>query len=420
MTKKHSKIKIVKPELVWPYSPTYKPFPPLEINDACECPRVVVNMSAAFVPYILGALELFRWADAFTGTDDEKQRTVGLFRDLMGVFAMASRDCGCDDGTITIHRINPITGEYEQSTDGGETWETSPDSPYVQATRLPPIPGTPSEQLACEAANNVVYQLKLIQERWSAYIGTIDDFTQFLFNLALEIAALLFLPLAGQALAAVIQAIANKIFEEAQKAFRTTPEQYDAMFTPQVWEDALCILRCAILLNGTFDEQGLSEVKSRFNAELNFSPDSAGDSLAAMVNFLGVVGLNNAASIAGEENAPCDDCQCANCSNLSNWVVLAGTIEQQEPGLLRVSGVPNGQGGTTIAISSPGGDVGNNCCAVSYDFHASPITNTAYIPCGQASPVVGIVPQGGCMWDVNFTDIFGRPIMVTFTFTNCP
>lgn len=419
VSKKHSKIKISIPELLYPYSPTAKPLPPLVISDVCECERVVVRFSAAYVPYILGALELFRWQDAFYGTPEEKERTVGLFRDLMGVIAMASRDCGCDDGVITTYRVNPDTGQIEQSSDGGQTWTIPPDSPYTQATQLPPLSGDNGTAKRCEAANNVIGQLKEIQSRWSGWIGVITGLTDFLAQLLAEVIALLFVPEGNEGIAEFITRLLSKIYEVGKELFNTTSAAYDAMFTQQIWDNALCIVLCNVGDDGRFDDAGWSAIRSRFQNELNVGGNTAGSSLACMIDVLGTVGLNNAATLHNQSQAPCDDCTCANCSNLDDWDVIYGTISLQEPGHIRLDSVVLPSGYSACRLANYKSGAMPDCCFVTVDLNSSPVTNTSYTPCGSQTPINSWPTGGACTYDLAFTDVFGRPLTIDFYFSDC-
>jgi hypothetical protein len=414
-----SKVKIRSPELVYPYSPTATPMPPIEIEDACQCPRVVVSFSDAYIPYILGALELYRWKDAFTGTDEQKTRTVGLFRDLMGVFAMASRDCGCDDGVTTIYRINPDTGKVEISTDGGDNWNVSPDDLSNISTQLPPLTGEDGDSKKCEAANNVIGALKEIQARWSGYIGVIESLTDFLAALLAEVIALLFVPQGNEGYEDIISRVIAKIYEVGKAIFNTTSEAYDAMFTQSVWDNALCIVVCNVQPDGTFTDAGWAEIRSRFESELNVGGNTAGSSLRCMVDVLGTIGLNNAASLHQQSQAPCDDCTCSNCSNLTEWQVIYGTISLQGPGHIRLQSTttPGGQSACRLANYTSGNMP--HCCFVTVDINSSPVTNTSYLPCGSGTPIDAFPPGGACCYDVSFSDAFNRPLTIDFYFTDC-
>jgi len=310
MAGKNSKITIDDPLLVFPYSPTYKPSPVPTVSAACEAPYVDVRFACALIPYVLGALEVWCWEDAFIGTLEERTLARRIFRDLQGVFAMASKNCGCEDEKTFIYRISPENGQIERSSDGGETWETSPDDPYSLGTQLPPLAGAPGSVKMCQAANNVIQQLKGIQQRWSGWLGTITDILEFEEKLVLEVLALLFVPGEGGVIADIITRLIGKVIETANDMIVVTPEEYDGWFTADVWEQALCILRCNINSDGTFDAGGWQRSRDQMEEQITGGDGTPGNSIKCMIDSLGVVGLNNATTIKSPIFIACTDCDC--------------------------------------------------------------------------------------------------------------
>lgn len=306
--KKKSVIKLPFPELLFPYSPVAKPMPPLTITEVCQAPRVQVEFSCELVPYLLGLLEIYRYKDSFTGTDEQKTISVGVMRQLMEELAMAG--CGCDDDKVIIRRINPETGQVEISEDDGATWTTDPQSPYVQATIAIPLTGPDGDVKRCEAANNVVEHLQDIQAEFSLKIGLINNVADMIVAIIVIALGILFLPFVGAALLAVITPLFTKLFEVARYLSNTTQGQYDALFTNEVWTLTRCILYCHVSDNGSFSQSAWSSVQSDMKAQMGSGIQEAGANLAAIVDVWGLVGLNNAARIGSGAEGNCDDCDC--------------------------------------------------------------------------------------------------------------
>ena len=408
------------PLLVTPYSIVKYPFPVPTITDICEGNQFRVSLPCALTPYILGALESWVWSDSFEGTPQQQEIAVGLFRDLQGVIAMASRNCDCDPDEVVKHRVNPDTGDLEQSTDDGATWKPDPASIYNRATQLPPLVGNDPDAKRCEAANNVIGAMKTIQVRWSGYIGTLNDFQDLLAHMLLDVLELLFIALEVDELLSINAQWAWKLYEEAKKFFRVTKAQYDAMFSVTVWDTVRCILLCEMNDSGQFNNASWARVKDRLPAECDFPPDSAGDTLAAMVDMMGLVGLNNAASIHEETQESCDGCACGDCSNLENWNVVYGSILFQEPGHLTINSGDAGSGNQAVRISNYTQGLSGGCCQISWDNHSSAITNQARYECGNANAIVGAIPQGSCGYDFAWTNVFGVGFTLDIYFLDCP
>jgi len=417
--KKTGKITIDDPLIVYPYSPVAKPFPVPTITDICEHPLMSVTFPCALLPYVLGALEVWRWEDSFIGTLEERLFAAGMMRDLIGVFAMSARDCDCDPGQVIIRRINPDTGEIEISTDDGVTWQTDPESPYVQATQVAPLSGDDGDIKRCEAANNVVDNMKDVQARWSSYVGVLNNITDLLAAMVIDAALMLFIPVSVVALVPALTVIFAKIIEAAQIILGTTQEAYDLLFTEANWTIARCIIYCNVSPQGTFTDGAIVSIMAQMQQQItNPSPD-AGDSMSQMIYAWGRVGTNNAAAIGAGTEGNCDDCTCGDCSNLANWTVVFGTVLEQTPGYIRLASVDNGTGQQSCRLYNWGAAPGS-CCGVHYELVSGVATNQAWYACGSSDPVFSVPPPGQCMHDVNVVNVFNDPMVVEFWFTDCP
>jgi len=306
--KKKTVINLPFPELLYPYSPVAKPMPVPPVQDVCEGDRVTVTFSCTLVPYLLGLLELYRYKDSFIGTNEEKTVAVGVFAGLMRELAMSP--CGCDDDKVVIKRINPETGQVEISDDGGVTWETDPQSPYVLATIYKPLSGEDGDVKRCEAANNVIEHLKDIQVDYSNKIGQINSLTDMIAAIIVTAVGMLFLPLAGAALIALLSPLIGKILETARFLMGTSQAAYDALFSEENWTITRCILYCNVSDDGSFTQVGWSKVIVEMKEQMGAGAQDAGANLASMVDVWGPVGLNNAARIGSGAEGNCDDCDC--------------------------------------------------------------------------------------------------------------
>lgn len=301
-------IKLPFPELLYPYSPVAKPMPPPPVQDVCEGDKVCVSFSCSLIPYLLGLLEVYRYKDSFTGTDEEKTIAVGVMRQLMEVLAMAC--CGDDSQVVKIHRINPVTGEIEVSSDDGGTWSTDPQSPYTQAIQQRPLSGTDGDIKRCEAANNVVENMKDLQAQYSNMIDTVTNIQDLLIEMIIAAAGMLFLPLAGALLLDALLPLAGKLIDLGRHLLGLDSAGYDAIFTEGNWTIATCILYCNVQSNGKFTQSGWSLSIAQLKSQLGSSFNDAGANMASMIDFWGLVGLNNAASIGAGAEGNCDDCEC--------------------------------------------------------------------------------------------------------------
>lgn len=102
---------------VW--SPVYEPFPVPQLENADDEPTYCAVFSKALLPYILGALEIWTYTDAFVGTEQEKKNAVGLFRELQYFLGRG----GCM--SISDIRIDGCNLQVQVS--GSEEWVTVGD-----------------------------------------------------------------------------------------------------------------------------------------------------------------------------------------------------------------------------------------------------------------------------------------------------
>jgi hypothetical protein len=384
--------KLPIPELLYPYSTIARPMPPPPIQNVCEGDLTCVRFSCSLIPYLLGLLEVYRYKDSFTGTDEEKTIAVGVMRQLMEVLAMSG--CGCDDNITQVikHRINPTTGDQEISIDDGATWTSDPQSVYNQATQAAPLHGADSTVKQCEAANNVVANLKDVQARWSSYIGVLNSITELLATMVVDVLAMLFLPVVGAELVALGSPITMKIFEAAQILLGTTQEAYDLLFTENNWTLLRCILYCNGHEDGTFNAGDYVNIISQVRAQLTVPSPNAGDSIACMIDSWGLIGLNNAARIGAGEEGNCDDCDCPprSCASADNfyWGTVNSTTDNMDGTVtFNVTSAP-GIDGTEFVGWGDRDNPGSPCCTfVGQSAFVGTALGGAYQSCGSSDEI---------------------------------
>jgi hypothetical protein len=419
-TKKQANINIPDPLLVRPYSIVTKPFPVPTITDICEGNQFRVLLPCALTPYILGALESWVWSDSFEGTPQEQEIAVGLFRDLQGVIAMASRNCDCDPDQIIRHRINPETGEVEQSTDDGATWTTDPQSPYVLATVVSPLPGADSPDKQCQAANNVIEEMQRLVEVYAGYIGVINGLADLMSAILVEVATMLFIAVGAGQLGDVLTPLLSKVFDTARMLSNTSVEAWNALFTENNWNTARCILVCNGHENGRYSQNDWQNIRDDLLAQLGSGAQSCGRALESMVWFWELTGLNNAASTGSNATTNCDDCACGDCSNLDNWQIVYGNVIFQEPGHLTINSGDAGSGNVAVRIANYSQGLSGGCCTITYDTHSAGIQNMARYECGSPDAIPGLIPQSTCGYDFAWTNIFGEGFTIDIYFVDCP
>lgn len=247
-----------------------------------------------------------------------------------------SDGCGCGaSAKPTNTRINPETGIYEESYDGGVTWIPAPQlDPRSSGTVFPPIAGNPGNEMRCEGANSVVsflvsmYEVELDQLQNNATIA--DAIIAVLAALSALGIFLAFVPAAVYALVAfVVGLFGHQIAEDFESAFNEA-----------TWDELLCVVYCNIAPDGSFNEE--TWVKTWIEA-VGVGGEYAGIWLSEHIKLIGVVGLTNAARAHYPGTRSCDSCECFPECVSEEWVQV-GTVVAQGDGWIEIQAAANPSG----------------------------------------------------------------------------
>lgn len=113
------------------YSPLLTSVPTPEISSATQAPLICVQMSAALVPYIIGALELYRWRDKFRGDSAQVDTALGVMQDLIAILTEGN-NCGEGDMPTSFRFTSDCGLEY--TNDNGTNWIAVPGWSEFAAT----------------------------------------------------------------------------------------------------------------------------------------------------------------------------------------------------------------------------------------------------------------------------------------------
>lgn len=263
--------------------------------------------------------------------------------------------CCTPDITIQIiHRINPDTGAMEISNDNGANWYPDPASLPSQVVNVPPVLTGSSEADKCRLASNGMHRIKEVVEAWGNGIRTIALIGTLLVFAVEALAAALLIILGQQALEGLVVVVG----EFARKWFASNPDDYDALFTEEVYHSLLCILQCNIGSDGTFSAAEFSEVLSQLDTVLpgGAGNKTAGETIRIILKGWQEQGLNNACAIDDGNVEDCADCSCA--CDLTEWVIQAGTLIERDETHITLATVDFG-GSFIATIHAPGI---NGCC----------------------------------------------------------
>lgn len=401
------------------HDPGYKLPEVIDPDTCCVCIPLPndFNHKMAF----LGQLdELGYWWNWERDPDKKGREAAAVWRNIVQCIRedLDMSGCGCGEDKPTNTRINPETGLYEVSYDGGVTWQPAPEQdPRNSGTVFPPRPGDPGDVLRCQTANSVVGFFE--ERKQEEYEGLVANatFAAFVTDLLAALAAI------GLAFALVPTAIAALLAFVVNGFARAIPEDFDSQFTNATWEALLCVVYCHCEPDGSFTEAQWQAIKTEARDMIG---GYAGQWAYDHLNLIGVVGLTNAGRANYPGSRECDDCGCAaNCEDN----VFAGIDESDMDHGTVVS--RNGDGTVTFELATSGPATGyliirfpslGNCCYVnSFTQDSGASAGVAFIPCGlpyDEGNYTVATPVGQCVQYAQWQGAAGA--IITVTFSECP
>ena len=298
-------------------------------------------------------------------------------------------DCGCGSGEDPLFRsrFNPVTGEYEESTNGGDTWTPEPNAdPRNSGSVFPPTSPGVGDTKKCEAANSIVSFFQNAQGVEKAQLDANASVAEMITALIGIMAA------AGLIFAVVPGVILGFLAFLVNTFAHLIPEDFDSQFTVTTWNDLLCILYCEMDEDGTLTDAGWLAVKVACEAEIG---GYAGIWLKDHINAIGVLGTNNAGRANWGGALDCDGCGCGSCASK----YIAGVIG----GIPRATNITYGGDWIEFDLYDNYGyimaETLNDCCFFgSFEVISGTANATGFVPCGGAYPddIVQATGVGQC------------------------
>ncbi len=292
---------------IFPYAPFTEPLP-VPDADAADAPLVQLCIGREYLPYVLGALEVFKYADAFQGDRPTQEQAARRFATLMSMIAAADEECqmfdirvvGCviqksDDGGATWVDVGDFSACGAQGPQGatgaqgpqgpagatgaqgpqgpagatgaqgpqgpaGATGAQGPQGPAgTDAYAGPPVESS-DEEVRCGIAANIITNMKQVSTDYVNALSTGSDVGVALGTLLVS----LFVP--GGIVAAEDAAAALGNLVEAGT------EAYEAALTLTAWADLECRLYCQVKAAGGYSTAvGAAWSAEIFGAGVNIS-----------------------------------------------------------------------------------------------------------------------------------------------------
>lgn len=192
------------------------------------------------------------------------------------------------------------TGEWEVSTDGGETWHSEPGSdPRNDGTSLPPIPGT-GDNVKCAAADNARDQFKAIRDQLISLLTAGTTVLAVIAGIMGAIGVILGISAVGTAIGVLLVGLATALLA-------TTPESVEEDLSDEIMDQFRCILFCHMQDNGQFTYEDWQAVITECDSTFT---GFAHTFFHGLVAGMGYIGLSNAGTIGATSADDCDDCEC--------------------------------------------------------------------------------------------------------------
>jgi hypothetical protein len=333
-------------------------------------PKNTMHVAAFF-----GALyQLTTWTSwERNGTDDGK-RVADVWWRYYQAWNTQITDLECEDGNMDcctepaiIKRVNPTTGQVEQSTDNGATWK--PVAGGLQSYIVNPVPPVSSGVAGtkCDAATNLAGQVDV----WINQVTTdFDTATSLLeFGIAVLEAILLAVVtiLSAGTLTAVEALVLPTIGAALFAAWGAGKAVFVAYWTTDIKDKILCAAYCNIGDDGSFTDAQFSAFWNKVNMDLPPSP--AKMLFMGFISSVGTSGVNAMAATGMSADADCSDCDCETTCNADNWNLVnyngspVGTLVTRDDNSITLTGIGHPDFGTPYnAMIQTGGD--DICCVV--------------------------------------------------------
>jgi len=340
---------------------------PAVIDPPKTCLQIEIPDHPDWKAVISGVLfELSYWFNWERTGDTSGAQCAAVWKQVYNSIDWGDMSCCCDEKAVIV-RVNPTTGQVEQSTDGGATWQPQPGGlPSLIVNPIPPVTSGVAAT-KCDAATNVAGQVDVwidqVSNDFTTAISLLEFATAVLEAILIAVVTILSAGTLTAAEALVLPTIAAALFA-AWGAGKTV---FDDYWSTEVKDTILCAAYCNIGDDGSFTDAQFSAFWNKCNGELPPSP--AKMLFMGFLSSVGTPGLNAMAATGMSADADCSDCDCVpGCENdfivYPNSPNYFGIIVEQTPTYVIVrTDVVNTNGlYYTYLVANPL----ENCCVINH------------------------------------------------------
>jgi len=259
------------------------------------------------------------------GTEHGKELAAVWWRYFLS-WDRVMNDLECEDGMnecctepAIILRINPTTGNVEQSSDGGVTW--TPQAGNLQSVIVTPVPPVTNgvANTKCDAASNVKGQVDVWIDQVSNDFTTATSLLEFGVAVLVAILSAVLVVLSAGALTPLEALVLPTIGAALAAAWGAGKAVFDAYWSTANRDQVFCAAVCTIGDDGSFTEAQFTAFWQRCNAHLPPSP--AKMLFMGFLSSVGRAGLCAMAASGTSADSDCSDCVCDEVCNADLWDV---------------------------------------------------------------------------------------------------
>jgi len=371
---------------------------PAVIDPPKTCLQIEIPDHPEWKAVISGLLfELTYWFNWERTGDTSGAQCAAVWKQVYNSIDWSDMSCCCQDIAL-IYRVNPTTGNIEQSNNGGSTWSAAAGG--LQSVIVNPVPPVTSGVAGtkCDAATNLAGQVDVWIDQVSNDFTTAESLVAFATAVFEAILIAVLVAVSAGTLTGVAALVIPTLGAALGAAWGAGKAVFDAYWTTDIKDAILCAAFCTIGEDGSFTDGQFTQFWNQINGDLPPSP--AKMLFMGFLSSVGKQGLNAMAASGMAADADCEDCSCGeeclpDSWNLGAWngstYVAPPTLLGAGDDYLELGSVDRGDGQQYVYITSSGD---NDCCDFTVEGLTGTLGSNVIIPCGTSRDNANFVPQG--------------------------